>query len=151
MTILWSLAQLHHQPDGEWMAVFFEAAEPHLSSMTGNQLAQLGYALGQLGVEPPQAFMEAFLTQVGGLVLFQLLHAVLRSRDMQQRDNATCPRQRAAVLTCCCTPGCIAARRPAAASASTLQCQVAMAADGMGGRDAASLLAALATLQHTPK
>lgn len=34
---------------------------------------------------------------------------------------------------------------------AALQCQVAMAADGMGGRDAASLLASLATLQHTPK
>lgn len=34
---------------------------------------------------------------------------------------------------------------------SGVQCQVAMAADGMGGRDAASLLASLATLQHTPK
>jgi len=32
-----------------------------------------------------------------------------------------------------------------------VQCQVAMVADDMGGRDAASLLASLATLQHTPR
>jgi hypothetical protein len=31
------------------------------------------------------------------------------------------------------------------------QCKLRMAADGMGGRDAASLLSSLATLQHTPR
>lgn len=65
VTILWSLARLHHQPDPEWMSVFFEAAEAHLPGLTGSQLAQMGYALGQLGVEPPAQWMELFLTQVG--------------------------------------------------------------------------------------
>lgn len=65
VTILWSLAQLHHQPGPEFMAIFFEACEAHLSSLTGSQLAQLGYGLGQLGCEPPQQWMEAFLVQVG--------------------------------------------------------------------------------------
>jgi hypothetical protein len=65
VTILWSLAQLHHQPDPECMSVFFEAAEAHLPGLTGSQLAQMGYAMGQLGVEPPARWMELFLTQVG--------------------------------------------------------------------------------------
>lgn len=67
MTILWSLAQLHHQPDPEWTSIFFEAAEAHLPGLTGSQLAQLGYGLGQLGVEPPAQWMEHFLTQVQGV------------------------------------------------------------------------------------
>lgn len=64
VTILWSLSQLHHQPGPEWLAVFFEACEPHLSSLPGGQLAQLGYSLGQLGCEPPKQWMDMFLAQV---------------------------------------------------------------------------------------
>ena len=67
VTILSSLAQLHHQPDPEWMSIFFEAAEVHLPGLTGSQLAQMGYGLGQLGIEPPSRWMETFLTQVCGL------------------------------------------------------------------------------------
>jgi hypothetical protein len=65
VTILWSLAQLHHQPDPEWMSIFLEAAEVHLPGLTGGQLAQMGYGLGQLGIEPPARWMETFLSQVG--------------------------------------------------------------------------------------
>lgn len=79
---MWSLAQLHHQPDPEWMSIFFEAAEVHLLGLTGSQLAQMGYGLGQLGIEPPGRWMETFLTQVrfGGCVrsalrLWFCLHA----------------------------------------------------------------------------
>jgi hypothetical protein len=64
VTLLWSLAQLHHQPDQEWLAVFCEACEAHLPSLTGSQLAQLGYGLAQLGVQPPAPWLEVFLTQV---------------------------------------------------------------------------------------
>jgi hypothetical protein len=64
VTLLWSLAQLHHQPGPEWLAIFFEACEAHLPACSGSQLAQLGYALASLAVPPPPAWMESFLNQV---------------------------------------------------------------------------------------
>lgn len=54
------------------MHIFYEAAESHLPSLTGSQLAQMGYGLGQLGVEPPARWMQSFLTQVGCASRFQL-------------------------------------------------------------------------------
>jgi hypothetical protein len=46
------------------MSIFVEAAEAHLQVLTGSQLAQLGYGLGQLGVQPPAQWMDNFLAQV---------------------------------------------------------------------------------------
>ena len=65
VTLLWSLAQLHHQPGTEWLSVFCEACEGRLAALSGSQLAQLLYAFAQLKWEPPAAWMDAHLKQVG--------------------------------------------------------------------------------------
>lgn len=195
MTILWSLAQLHHQPDQEWMSIFFEASEHHLSRMTGSQLAQMGYGLGQLGMQPPAGWMEAFLNQVrGGLGRGHVTITagcvafgahVLKCQCSAETVAPFCAAGSTSALSlshvpqlkpvvwlsvanaihtptpCCC---CRLCRLPSAVPVTVLgafgfvqchwwchQCQLSMGADDMGGRDAACLLASLATLQHTPR
>jgi hypothetical protein len=64
VTLLWSLAQLHHQPGPEWLDIFCEAAQPQLPSMTGNQLSQLLWSFAQLRWTPPAAFLESHLCAV---------------------------------------------------------------------------------------
>lgn len=64
VTLLWSLAQLHHQPGPEWLAIFCEAASPHLASMTGSHLSQLLWAFSQLQWTPPDVFLESLLAAV---------------------------------------------------------------------------------------
>lgn len=64
VSLLWSLAKLHHQPGTEWLNIFCEASEGQLSGLTGSQLAQLLYSFAQLNWEPPAAWLEAFLSKV---------------------------------------------------------------------------------------
>jgi hypothetical protein len=64
VTLLWSLAQLHHQPGPEWLDLFCEAAQPQLPSMTGNQLSQLLWSFARLRWTPPAAFLESHLFAV---------------------------------------------------------------------------------------
>lgn len=64
VTLLWSLAKLHHQPGHEWLQIFCEAVESQLPRLMGSQLAQLLYGFAQLQWEPPAGLMQAYLDKV---------------------------------------------------------------------------------------
>jgi hypothetical protein len=64
VTLIWSLAKLHHQPCPEWLAIFFEATESQLPALYGNQLAEMMWALAQLQISPPPDWLDAFLNKV---------------------------------------------------------------------------------------
>lgn len=68
VTVLWSLAQLHHQPEQEWMQLYLEAATAQVSGMDGNQLSQLMWGVAQLGHQPPESWMSQVLSKVSSAV-----------------------------------------------------------------------------------
>jgi hypothetical protein len=157
VTLLWSLAQLHHQPGPEWLDIFCEAAQPQLPSMNGNQLSQLLWAFAQLRWTPPVPFLESHLSAVSCRAAKTLVVAGCRSFHVKNiKFSLPCNHMSVLHRLCSCIhPG---SHLPPFCSACAaklawcfLQCQTLLSTDEMSTRDAASLLASLSELQHTPQ
>lgn len=59
VNIIWSLAELGHQPDEEWLQCFLLASQPRLAGLKAGMLVNMLWALGKLQAQPSDSWMAA--------------------------------------------------------------------------------------------
>ncbi len=59
VNIIWSLAELGHQPDDEWLQCFLLASQPRLPGLKAGMQVNMLWALGKLQAQPSDSWMAA--------------------------------------------------------------------------------------------